>query len=201
MDPSPYVVTEVLRPSDVVRKTGVSLILYGGSLLVLFVVGFVWSEGALLGFETNGGWIPTNPLIFIVVGGMVYGLVRRVRPETLLAVRSEGVTIRSVSVPWSFIERMVIIHPEPSAYEPDEPEVGLRLVSDAPLPDGLSSLVIDPSTPADIPSGLRTALDGQPLDIAHLTETVDSYAPSRVLVTELHGDTERTVESSPQQTV
>ena len=83
-----------------------------------------------------------------------------------------------------------------SAYDFDEPEVGLRLVSDAPLPDDLSSLVIDPSTPADIPSGLRTALDGQPLDIAHLAETVDSYALSRVSVTELHGNTERTVESS-----
>lgn len=198
MGSSAYVITEALRLSDVVRKTGVTLVLYVGFLLLVLTFGFGWDENTLLGFEMDGDGLPVDPFVLIVVGGMVYGVVRRARPDTLLAVRSKGVRVGSASVPWSSIEQVVVIQPEPSAYESDEPEVGLRLTSDAPLPDGVSSLVTDPSTPTDIPDELRTTLDGQPLDIEHLVETVHTYAPSNVSVTELHGETERMLDIGPQ---
>jgi hypothetical protein len=83
---------------------------------------------------------------------------------SVLAVRSEGVTIRDVSVPWSSIRQVVIIQPQSSASESDEVEVGLRLIPDASLPDDLLFHDIDVSTPSEIPSAVRASLDGQPLD-------------------------------------
>ena len=195
MDSSPYVVTEAFRPSDVARKTGVTLVPSVGFLLLILFFDFGWSGNTLFEFEIAGIDVAVDSFVLLVVGAMAYGLVRRARPDTLLAIRSEGVSVGSASVPWSSIEQVVVVQPEPSAYESDEPEVGLHLAQDAPLPDGLSSLVTDPSTPTDIPTELRTALDGQPLDRERLIQAVRAHAPVGVSVVEHNGPTERTLET------
>ena len=193
MDSSPYVVTEALRLSDVARKIGVTLVPSVGFLLLILFFDFGWSGNTLFEFEMAGTDVTVDPFVLLVVGAMVYGLVRRARPDTLLAVRSEGVSVGSASVPWSSIEQVVVILSEPSTYESDKPEVGLRLAQDAPLPDGLSSLVTDPSTPTDIPTELRTALGDQPLDREPLIQAVRAHDPVGISVVERNGPTERTL--------
>lgn len=195
MDPSPYVVTETLRLRNIITTTSATLI---GFLWYLLFVGFVeieWSANGISGYEINVAAISFDPFVLLVVGVLSYALLQRAKPNTVLAIQPTGVTIRSVSVPWSSIDEVVLIRPAPSAYDPAEPEVGLRLLSEAPLPAALTSLVIDPSTPADIPSGLRTTLDGKSLDTERLVEAVRSCAPGGVSVVERHGTTERTPET------
>lgn len=110
---------------------------------------------------------------------------------TIVAIRSEGVTIRDTSVPWSSIRQVVVIQPESSASESGEVEIGLRLDPDASLPEELSSLDFDSSPSSEIPSALRTSLEGQPLDRERLIAAVHRFPPESVSIIEILGDTEQ----------
>ena len=112
MNPKPYVVTEVLQLTDVVRKSVVTIVPSAGFLLLIFTFGFIGSENALFGFEMNIGGVIADPFVLLVVGGMVYGLYRRVRPDTLIAIRSEGVAVRSVNVPSLLPNRVLSVSVE-----------------------------------------------------------------------------------------
>ena len=137
----------------------------------------------------------TIDVIFTLVEfGIGIAVVVEALDVSILAVRSEGVTIRDVSVPWSSIRQVVIVQPESSVSESDEIEIGLRLDPDASLPEDLSSLDIHSSTPSEIPSALRTSLEGQPLDRERLIAAVHRFAPENVSVIEIRGDTQRELE-------
>ena len=123
--------------------------------------------------------------------GIGIAVIVKALTASIVAVRSEGVTIRDVSVPWSSIRQVVIVHPQSSASESDEVEVGLRLPPDASLPEDLSSLDIDSSTPSEIPSVLRTPLYDQSLDRERLVAAVHGFAPANVSVHEIQEQTER----------
>jgi len=68
-------------------------------------------------------------------------------------------------------------------------------------PDGLDSLVRDPSTPVAIPPELRTALGGQSLDGEQLVAAVRAYAPPDVSVVERYGRSERVLGRATDITV
>lgn len=106
---------------------------------------------------------------------------------SILAVRSDGVTIRDVSVPWSSIRQVVIMQPQSSASESDEVEIGLRLVPDASLPDDPD---IESSTSSEIPSALRISIDGQSFNHEHLATAIGKFAPENVSLVEIRGETE-----------
>lgn len=134
--------------------------------------------------------------VIVALGELVVGIAVVVTAlnTTIVAIRSEGVTIRDVSVPWSSIRQVEIVQPESSASESEEVEVGLRLDPDASLPEDWSSLDIDSSTPSEIPSPLSTFLDSQLLDRECLVAAAHRFAPESVSIIENRGDTERELE-------
>ena len=148
--------------------------------------------------EFNTGLFEFDPMTFapfllFAVGVAIYEMAKRVREvwsAAHLAVRSDGVTVADVCVPWKSIQQVVVIRPEPSAYSDTSLEVGLRLKDNAPLPDDLTSLVIDPETETEIPSALRTPLSKQQLDTDRLVAAVDSLGPLTMSVVEVQGTTE-----------
>jgi hypothetical protein len=58
-------------------------------------------------------------------------------------------------VPWSSIREVVLWNAGPAGLSGGEPEVGLRLRPDSPLPDSLRSLIYDPNHPDEVPRELR----------------------------------------------
>jgi hypothetical protein len=58
-------------------------------------------------------------------------------------------------VPWPSIREVVLWNAGPAGLGGGEPEVGLRLRPDAPLPDSLGSLIYDPAHPDEVPPELR----------------------------------------------
>lgn len=147
--------------------------------------------------------IPSERVLDVIftIAELVIGIAVVVESlnASILAVRSDGVTINDVSVPWSSIRQVVIVQPNSSIAESDEVRVGLRLDPDAPLPEDLSSLEIDSSSPSEIPSALCTSLDGHPLNRDRLLTAVHGFSPSGVPLIEIQGNTER--ELKPQDNV
>lgn len=171
-----------------------------------FTAGVALAERLFSVFEwldsLNGTGGPSLPFdasvldVIFTLGELVLGIavIENALNASIVAIRSEGVTMRDVSVPWSSIRHVVIVQPQSAASESDQVEVGLRLDPDASLPEDLSSLDIDSST--NISSDLHTSLDGHPLDRERLVAAVHDCAPTNVSVIELQGDTER--ERKPQ---
>lgn len=128
--------------------------------------------------------------LFFTLGELAVGIAVIVRAlnASILAVDSEGVTIKDRSVPWSSIRQVVLIQSQSSASETGKFEIGLRLASDASLPNEIE---IDVSAPSEIPSELRTSLDGQQFDRERLAAAVGRFAPENVSLTELREETEQ----------
>jgi hypothetical protein len=76
-------------------------------------------------------------------------------------------------VPWSSIREVVLWNAGPAGLGGGEPEVGLRLRTDAPLPDSIGSLIHDPAHPDAVPPELRRTVRG--LDRAKLEAAVREH--------------------------
>lgn len=132
-----------------------------------------------------------DAIVTLVELGIGIAVVVEALNTSILAVRSEGVTIRDVSVPWSSIRQVVIVQPQSSTSESDQVEVGLRLAPDASPPDDLSSLDTDTSTQSDLSTPLCTVIDRQHLDHERLVTVVHGFAPENVSIVEVQEGTER----------
>lgn len=75
-------------------------------------------------------------------------------------------------VPWSSIREVVLFNAGPAGLGGGEPEVGLRLRPDAPLPDSIGALIYDPAHPDEVPPQLRMTVRG--LDRAKLEAAVQA---------------------------
>jgi hypothetical protein len=76
-------------------------------------------------------------------------------------------------VPWTSIREVVLWNAGPAGLGGGEPEVGLRLRPDAPLPDSMASLIYDPAHPDEVPPQLRMTVRG--LDRAKLEAAVKAH--------------------------
>jgi hypothetical protein len=86
----------------------------------------------------------------------------------LLKVDPTGVRTRRYQVPWSSIRELVLT-------ESDPPELAVRLVPEAPLPDGVRAIIHDPKDPDAIAPGLRTELPSSAIDRAGLQQAAADY--------------------------
>lgn len=148
------------------------------------------NDGPSIPFITS---LPIRPdqaldLLFTLVElGIGIAVIVEAINATALEVRSDGVKINEVNVPWSAIRDVVLTKPQSSASETEIVEIGLRLLSDASLPDESD---IDLSTSSEIPSALRISISSQSFDREHLVRAVDNFAPESVSLVEIHEDAE-----------
>lgn len=151
---------------------------------------FNGNDGPSLPFNNPLPFKPDRALdLIFMLAELVIGIAVIVEAidASILAVRSEGVTIRDVSVPWSSIRQVVIMQSQSSDSESGEVEIGLRLAPDASLPDDPD---VELSTSSEIPSALRISIDGQSFNREHLATAVDKFAPENVSLVEIRGETE-----------
>jgi hypothetical protein len=73
-------------------------------------------------------------------------------------------------LPWSSIREVVLWNAGPAGLGGGEPEVGLRLRPDAPLPDSMGAMIYDPAHADEVPPELRVTVRG--LDRAKLEAAV-----------------------------
>jgi hypothetical protein len=91
----------------------------------------------------------------------------------VLSVGRRGMRLGGALVPWSSIREVVLWNAGPAGLGGGEPEVGLRLRPDAPLPDSMGSLIYDPAHPDEVPPELRRTVRG--LDRARLETAVRQH--------------------------
>ncbi|WP_157972515.1 hypothetical protein [Saliphagus sp. LR7] len=151
---------------------------------------FNGNDGPSLPFNNPLPFKPDRALdLIFTLAELVIGIAVIVEAidASILAVRSDGVTIRDVSVPWSSIRQVVITQPKSSASESSEVEIGLRLVSNGSLPDDHD---VDLSTSSETPSALRISIDSQSFNREHLATAVDRFAPENVSLVKIRGEAE-----------
>jgi hypothetical protein len=91
----------------------------------------------------------------------------------VISVGRRGVRLGGTRVPWSSIREVVLWNAGPAGLGGGEPEVGLRLRPDAPLPDSMGSVIHDPAHPDDVPPELRVTVRG--LDRAKLEAAAKAH--------------------------
>jgi len=132
---------------------------------VLIVVAIAWTA--------SRGSVP-----WIIWIGALFGIVSLWSASLILRVDAKGVRLgRSVSVPWTSIREVAFHGPGVVAADP---AIGLRLRPEAPLPDGMKSIVHDPSNPDNIPEPLRASVRN--LDHEKLTAAVREFGGGVPLV-------------------
>jgi hypothetical protein len=92
--------------------------------------------------------------------------------SVVISVGRRGVRLGGALVPWSSIREVVLWNAGPAGLGGGEPEVGLRLRPDAPMPDSIGSLIYDPAHPDEVPPELRTRVPR--LDRAKLEAAVEA---------------------------
>jgi hypothetical protein len=121
-------------------------------------------------------WIGTLPKGFLVIAGAVTAW-NLWNGSLVLSVGGRGVRFggrnTTTLVPWSSIREVVLWNAGPAGLGGGEPEVGLRLRPDAPLPDSMGSLIHDPAHPDEVPPALRTTVPR--LDRAKLEAAVRQH--------------------------
>lgn len=116
---------------------------------------------------------------FLVIGGVIAAW-NLWNTSVVLTVGRRGVRFgtrrageTTTLVPWSSIREVVLWNAGPAGLGGGEPEVGLRLRPDAPLPDSLGSLIYDPAHPDEVPPELRMRVPR--LDRAKLEAVVKAH--------------------------
>jgi hypothetical protein len=116
---------------------------------------------------------------FLVIGGAIAAW-NLWNSSVVLTVGRRGVRFgtrrtgeTTTLVPWSSIREVVLLNAGPAGLGGGEPEVGLRLRPEAPLPDSLGSLIYDPAHPDEVAPELRVTVRG--LDRAKLEAAVEAH--------------------------
>jgi hypothetical protein len=116
---------------------------------------------------------------FLVIGGLIAAW-NLWNSSVVLTVGRRGVRLgtrrggdTTTLVPWSSIREVVLWNAGPAGLGGGEPELGLRLRPDAPLPDSMSSVIYDPGHPDEVPPELRMTVRG--LDRARLEAAVRQH--------------------------
>jgi hypothetical protein len=122
---------------------------------------FLWTFLSFAGFFAFVVLIIKVDAFFLVIGGVIAAW-NLWSSSVVLTVGRRGVrfgTRRTGSattlVPWSSIREVVLWNVGPAGLGGGEPEVGLRLRPDAPLPDAVGALIYDPAHPDEVPPELR----------------------------------------------
>jgi hypothetical protein len=124
------------------------------------------------GFLAVAVLVVDAPASFLVLAGAIAAW-NLWSSSLVISVGGRGVRLGATVVPWSSIREVVLWNTGPAGLGGGEPEVGLRLRPDAPLPDSLSSLIHDPANPDEVPPELRTTVRG--LDPAKLEAAVREH--------------------------
>jgi hypothetical protein len=146
----------------------VSYAIHRPRLSLVPILGFVVLFAAIV-------WVGSFPKGFLAIAGAITAW-NLWRASTVIAVGRSGVRLGgrnpTTLVPWSSIREVVLWNAGPAGLGGGEPEVGLRLRPDAPLPDSMGSLIQDPAHPDEVPPELRRTVRG--LDRARLEAAVQA---------------------------
>jgi hypothetical protein len=126
-------------------------------------------------------WRVVRPPALFVVAFLVIAVVNAWSLTLVFSVDRRGIRFARRSndrstplVPWSSIREVVVWNAGPAGLGASgEPEVGVRLRPDAPLPRGVPAIIHDPSDPDAVAPELRTAIPG--LDRARLEAAVQAH--------------------------
>ncbi len=137
--------------------------------LLLTVLGFA-------GFFAVAVLVVKAGALFLAVGGAIAAW-NLWSSSLVISVGGRGVRFggrnTTTLVPWSSIREVVLWNAGPAGLGGGEPEVGLRLRPDAPLPDSVGSMIYDPAHPDAVAPELRTRVPG--LDRAKLEAAVSAH--------------------------
>jgi hypothetical protein len=122
---------------------------------------FLWTILSFVGFFAFVVLIIKVDAFFLVVGGLIAAW-NLWSSSVVLTVGRRGVRFgtrrtggTTTLVPWSSIREVVLWNAGPAGLGGGEPEIGLRLRPDAPLPEAVGSLIYDPAHPDEVPPELR----------------------------------------------